>query len=96
VLVVRSKPVKEVFAGFNAEGVGVLRKVTVLEHVVDIVPNSFELTFKSAWCLRHHVGYHLSVTYRDAEFAVVVYHLFSFAPVLVSLELKSVHGSKPM
>jgi hypothetical protein len=55
-LVVCGKPVKEVLASFNAEGVGVLGEVTVLEHVVDVVPNSFELKFMSAWCLRHHVG----------------------------------------
>jgi len=96
VLVVCSKPLEEVLASFNAEGVGVLREVTVLEHVVDVVPNSFELTFMSAWCLRHHIGLHPSVAYRDSKFAVVVYHLFSLAPVLVSLKFKSVHGSEIM
>ena len=42
-LVVCSKPVKEVLASLNTEGVGILREVTVLEHVVDVVPNGFEL-----------------------------------------------------
>lgn len=41
-LVVCSKPVEEVLASFNAEGVGVLREVTVLEHVVNVVPDSFQ------------------------------------------------------
>lgn len=41
-LVVCGKIVKEVFASFNAESIGVLREVTVLEHVVDVIPNIFE------------------------------------------------------
>lgn len=84
-LVVCSKPIEEVLASFNAEGVGILREVTVLEHVVDVIPNSFELRFISAWCLRYYVGLHPPFTYRDAEFAIVVDHLFSLAPVLVTL-----------
>ena len=90
-LVVCSKPVKEVLASLNTEGVGILREVTVLEHVVDVIPNSFELGIRSELCLRHHVGLYPSVTYRDAELAVVVHHLFSLAPVLVTLYLKSAH-----
>ena len=65
-LVVCSKLVEEVLASFNAEGVGVIREVTVLEHVVDVIPDRLE---------------------RDAKLAVVVYDLFSLAPVLVSLSL---------
>ena len=39
-LVVCSKLVKEVLSSFDTEGVGVLREVTVLEHVVDVIPDS--------------------------------------------------------
>lgn len=42
-LVVLSKPVKEVLASLDPKGVGVLREVTVLEHVVDVVPNCLEV-----------------------------------------------------
>ena len=41
-LVVCSKLVKEVLASFNTEGIGVVRKVAILEHVVDVIPNIFE------------------------------------------------------
>jgi hypothetical protein len=63
-LVVCGKLVKEVLASFNAESVGVLSEITVLEHVVDVVPNGLE---------------------RNTKLAVVVYHIFGLAPVLVSL-----------
>ena len=45
---VRSKLVKEGLAGFNAEGVGVLCEVTVLEHIVDVIPGNLEGNAKLA------------------------------------------------
>jgi len=42
-LVVCSKPVKEVLASLDSKGVGVLREVTVLEHVVNVIPNRLEV-----------------------------------------------------
>ena len=47
-LVVCSKLVKEVLASFNTEGIGVVRKVAILEHVVDVIPNIFERDSKFA------------------------------------------------
>jgi hypothetical protein len=41
-LVVGSKLVEEILASFNPKSVGVIGKVAVLEHVIDIVPNRFE------------------------------------------------------
>ena len=72
-LVVCSKPIKEVFPSFNAEGVGILREVAVLEHVINVIPNCLQV---------------------DAEFAVVVNYLFSFAPIFVTLWLESVRYPK--
>ena len=42
-LVVCGKLVEKVFASFNTEGVGVLREITVLEHVVDVIPDHFQV-----------------------------------------------------
>jgi len=63
-LIACSESVKEALASFNAKSVGIIGEVTVLEHVVDVIPDGLK------W---------------DAKFAVVVYHLFGFAPVLVAL-----------
>jgi len=38
-LVVSSKLIEKTFAGFDSKGVGVVGEVTVLEHVIDVVPN---------------------------------------------------------
>lgn len=47
-LVVLSKPVKEVLASLDSKGVGILREVTVLEHVVNVVPNRLDRYSKFA------------------------------------------------
>lgn len=53
-LVVCGKLVKEVFARLNAEGVGIIREVTVLEHVVDVIPYGLQ---KDA-CRAKGIGQH--------------------------------------
>lgn len=55
-LVVCSKLVEEVLASFNAEGVGVIREVTVLEHVVDVIPDYFQRDAKLAVVVYHLFG----------------------------------------
>lgn len=47
-LVVCSKPVKEVLTSLNAEGIGVLCEVAVLEHVVNVIPNDLDRYSKFA------------------------------------------------
>lgn len=41
-LVVRGKSIEEVLASFDTKGVGILREVAVLEHVVNVVPDRLE------------------------------------------------------
>jgi hypothetical protein len=41
-LVVCSKLSKEVLASLDTEGVRIVREVTVLKHVVNVVPNYFK------------------------------------------------------
>jgi hypothetical protein len=48
VLIVGSELVKETFAGFNSEGIGIVREVTVLEHVVDVIPDRLKRNAKFA------------------------------------------------
>lgn len=55
-LVVCSKPVQKVLASFDAEGVGVLREVAVLEHVVNVVPNHFHGDAKLAIVVHYLFG----------------------------------------
>ena len=55
-LVVCSKPVKEVLASFDAECVGVLREVAVLKHVVNVIPNSLQMYTKFAVVVHYLFG----------------------------------------
>jgi len=48
VLVVCSKSVKEVLAGFDTEGIGIVSEIAVLEHVVNVIPDRLERDAKFA------------------------------------------------
>jgi hypothetical protein len=52
-LVVGSKPFEETLSGLDAEGVGILGEVTVLEHVVNVVPDRFEWNTELAVVVHH-------------------------------------------